>query len=1058
MWIDDASVFALLGLATGALTALVALGIVVVYRASGVVNFSATAMGAIGAYACYSLHDNDHLATPAAVVIGLFLGAAMGLITHAAMWLLRSASLLARLIVTLGLFTSAQAFILIVWGANVSVPHSFLPSHLIRIGSGSVGEDRIFLIGIALVLAVVLVVVYSRTLFGLATSAVSESRRFSAASGWSPGTIEAANHVIAGVLSAGAAIFLAPIIGLSGAAFAAVILPALAAALVGRFSSFTVTVVAALLIGIAESELSLYEADIARAVKVSALSLSSAPSAVPLLVIVLLMIARGRGQLQRGESQAKLPLPGSGRVSILPLAFGAVFALVVLSRAAGWGDPLIAMSGAGILLVSIVLLTGFTGQLSLCQFALAGMGGWVAAVISQDAGIPYLLCLVCGVAAASALGLLVALPAFRTRGINLAIVTLALALLLYALVFTNSSLTGGFNGILVKTPKIAGYNLDPLQYPVRYAILGLILFILAGLVVSNLRRGVSGRRLLAVREDERAAASLGVGVYGAKLFSFGVSSAIAGLAGVYLSFQFPSAQFTGFDSTSNMQFVQNSVLGGLGWVSGTPVGAMASTGSVLSHAVTDKLSAVSNVDSWVALVSTLALIVVLRGSPDGIAAVWARAFGSADAEGRRRALSWPVPAWRAIGLAEMAVGIVLVVAVIEDSVLLYAAVAAIVLLLLELATGIRGGAPRPESAGTCTLLVVAVILCVLHGSGSVAGELYCFIAGQAVAFPLLARGSAKLSGRLMEAFRLPRPGSASAGPAGTGPAGSEPGAKSRAPRRREPMELELRNITMKFGGVTALQDVSLTLRSGEVLGLMGPNGAGKTTLLDVATGFTRPTSGTLLIDGQDATGWGAAKRARTGLVRSWQGVELFDCMTVRDNLLVAADPKRSSRYLLDLLRPGRPHMTAVAEAAGQFHLESLLGRRPSELSQGATRLAGIARAVAAEPRALLLDEPGAGLDQAESSQLARAIRQIAEKYGIGVLVVEHDVPMMMQLCDRLVVLDFGRTIAEGTPGEVASNPLVTAAYLGSADVATGEPAASISARESDSGTTVGTSS
>jgi ABC-type branched-subunit amino acid transport system ATPase component len=291
-----------------------------------------------------------------------------------------------------------------------------------------------------------------------------------------------------------------------------------------------------------------------------------------------------------------------------------------------------------------------------------------------------------------------------------------------------------------------------------------------------------------------------------------------------------------------------------------------------------------------------------------------------------------------------------------------------------------------------------------------------FIFYQAMALPLITGGIAKLSGRLVTLLRFPHQG---------GPTRLEP------QRSRPPMTLQLDGITVKFGGVTALDNVSFEVKPGEIVGLIGPNGAGKTTLLDVATGFTRPTTGSMTLDGAPIDGWTAVKRARQGLVRSWQGVELFEAMTIRENLLVAADRNQGRNYFIDLVRPGRPRPSEVMEQMiEQFGLQEYLERRPSALSQGLTRLVGIARAVVAEPRLLLLDEPAAGLDQAESAELAEVIRSIANRYGIGILVVEHDVPLLMNLCDRLVVLDFGKLIASGTPDEIQRNPLVIEAYLG----------------------------
>ena len=257
--------FLLLGLATGALYAIFALGVVLTYRASGVLNFAIGSLGAIGAYFFYSLRDDHHVNWVLALALALALGALIGVAMHfLVMVLLRKVSVLAKLISTLALVTLATGIIDLVWGDQGGrSPRSILPTNPVKLSSQiTIPEERLILIGIVLALTVILRFAYTRTMFGLATSAVAESRRVAAASGWSPNRIEVANFVITGVFSAGAAILLVPIIGLSVTGLTLVVLPALAAAMVGRFSSFVVTLIAALGIGVATTELSLFQPDI----------------------------------------------------------------------------------------------------------------------------------------------------------------------------------------------------------------------------------------------------------------------------------------------------------------------------------------------------------------------------------------------------------------------------------------------------------------------------------------------------------------------------------------------------------------------------------------------------------------------------------------------------------------------------------------------------------------------------------------------------------------------------------------------------------------------------
>jgi branched-chain amino acid transport system ATP-binding protein len=228
-------------------------------------------------------------------------------------------------------------------------------------------------------------------------------------------------------------------------------------------------------------------------------------------------------------------------------------------------------------------------------------------------------------------------------------------------------------------------------------------------------------------------------------------------------------------------------------------------------------------------------------------------------------------------------------------------------------------------------------------------------------------------------------------------------------------------VSRSFEGIHALREVTLELRRGEVVGLIGPNGAGKSTLVNVLSGFDRPTTGTVDLEDRDVTSWTPGRRGRHGLARTFQHSHAFGALTVRENVEVAAlgvcagprEARRRARRLLDLLG-----------LAAQ-------GERPAaELAHGHERRLGVARALATEPRFVLLDEPGAGLPEAEVPELAAAIRSVRAEHGAGVLLIDHNMALIMDICDRIHVLDQGRTLAEGTPQEIRGNLDVAAAYLG----------------------------
>jgi sulfate-transporting ATPase len=245
--------------------------------------------------------------------------------------------------------------------------------------------------------------------------------------------------------------------------------------------------------------------------------------------------------------------------------------------------------------------------------------------------------------------------------------------------------------------------------------------------------------------------------------------------------------------------------------------------------------------------------------------------------------------------------------------------------------------------------------------------------------------------------------------------------------------LTVSDLHVHFGGVRAVDGVSLEVHPGEIVGLIGPNGAGKTTLIDGLTGFVQMTSGSVRLGGSRLDSLSSVQRARRGMARSFQSLELFDDMTVLDNLRAASERRDALAYVTDPFVPRKELLSpATVAAIREFHLEGCLQELPSELPYGLRRLIAIARAVATQPSVLLLDEPAAGLDSEQRKELARLIRRLADDWRMGILLVEHDVEMVLNSSDRIYVIDFGHLIASGTPSEVAANPAVRAAYLGEA--------------------------
>jgi branched-chain amino acid transport system ATP-binding protein len=243
--------------------------------------------------------------------------------------------------------------------------------------------------------------------------------------------------------------------------------------------------------------------------------------------------------------------------------------------------------------------------------------------------------------------------------------------------------------------------------------------------------------------------------------------------------------------------------------------------------------------------------------------------------------------------------------------------------------------------------------------------------------------------------------------------------------------LQIDRLRIVYGGVVAVDDASFDVAEGGIVGLIGPNGAGKTSMIDGLTGYHPPAAGTVTFGGHDITRMKADRRSRQGLVRTFQSVELFDDLTVEENLRVGAEQVSCLTPFADLFLPRRDRGgEAVRWALDLLDLHDIAERMPTDLSQGQRKLVSVGRALAQRPRLVLLDEPAAGLDSDESLAFGQRLKALPAA-GVSVLLVDHDMGLVLSVCDHVVVLDFGRIIASGTASEIRNDPRVVEAYLGS---------------------------
>ncbi|GGF31820.1 branched-chain amino acid ABC transporter permease/ATP-binding protein [Subtercola lobariae] len=601
----EAVQYAILGLGAGAVYVLLAQGVVIIFRGSGVLNLAQGAIAMLAAYSFNELRTHQHLPDWLAIIVVVAAAAlASFLIDVLVMRKLANASPLARQIATLGVLILATSGAILIWGATPSIVTRVLPTSPVTLFGVTATTDRLLMTAIAIAITIALALIWLFTRAGWLAEAVSESRVGTAALGWSPQMISAATWAGGGALAGLAGILISPITQLNQATITFLIIPALAATLIGGFRSFGLTLLGGLVIGMAQALTSHY------------VPIPGAADALPFLLILVVLLVRGSGLPTRGHVLDRMPAVGLGRIDlrvIIPIA-AAALVIVLLVPVPAVQTMLASTLAISIILLSLVVLVGYAGQLSLAQYALAGLGSLITARLVSSLGWPFEFALIAGVVGATAIGLIFALPALRTRGINLAVVTLGLGLATQAVVFNSSTLTGGVSGTAVGPQTIFGISIDSNRYPQRYTVVVLIFFILAALVVAWVRRSRTGRQMLAVRSNERAAASSGVSVFVTKMRAFAISGALAGLGGILLSFQSTTIPFARFDPLSSINAIAQAVVGGVGFVFGSIFGAI-----IAPQSLTSLVSNVT-VQLFLPVVGGIGVLATLISYPNGIVA------------------------------------------------------------------------------------------------------------------------------------------------------------------------------------------------------------------------------------------------------------------------------------------------------------------------------------------------------------------------------------------------------------------------------------------------------
>jgi ABC-type branched-subunit amino acid transport system ATPase component/branched-subunit amino acid ABC-type transport system permease component len=934
--------FLFLGLGNGGVFAALAMALVVTYRSSGVLNFATGAQALYAAYT-YSLLRNGLLLQPIpglsptinlgtnlsfwpALLVTLAIQAVLGALAYLLIFRpLRNHRPVAKAVASIGLMGLLTAIVTYQVGTQVILVNPIFPQNHVSFLGVDISVDRLLLAGTIIGLGIVLTVLFRFTRFGLATRASAETEVGALVSGLSPDRIALVNWIISFIVCGLAGILIAPLVPLQPGTYTLFIVPALAAAVVGRFHSLGWAIAAGLGIGMLES-LSVYLNG------VHSWFPAGAGQLIPLILVLAVLAFRGQTMPSRGTlvqvTLGRAPRPHwrlPTAVIGTAVGIGAIYFFTGNDRAALYSSMI-----TGVITLSLVVVTGYTGQISLAQLTFAGVSAYILSTFASSWGIPFPIAPIMAALVAAAAGVLIGIPALRVRGLMLGVVTLTFAAGVEAIWFNNNSVDGGASGLAIPTPRLFGLDLsigsgNDFPRP-AFGFLCLVVLVLVALGVSWLRTSRLGSAMLAVRADERSAAAAGINVVLVKLTAFAIAAFIAGLGGSLLAYQLGNVTFQDFDAYLGLVTFSVVVVAGITSVSGGILAGVISAGGIMVALISSGVGS-GGVDNWYGIVAGIGVILTVIFNPDGI-----------------------------VGPTH---------------------------LFLE-QRRVRGVMARPDGALVPSLRTASETHVAEPTNPPVA-----------VLAPVAAE-----------------PGELVGSGVGVGTNGHTNGSGS---ERAEPL-LDVKNLTVRYGGVVAVDNVSFCVEKGQIVGLIGPNGAGKTTTIDALCGF-HDCEGSVALAGQDLAGYSPHRRAALGLARTFQLAGVSDDLTVEENVQVGQhratthDPEALTRILNEL---------------GLVEMRDL---QVSMLSQGQRQLVSVARALAGEPRLLMLDEPAAGLDSTESLWLAERLRGVRDT-GVTILLVDHDMSLVLNLCDAIDVLDFGALIATGTPDQIRENEQVSTAYLG----------------------------